>query len=185
LKKTTARIVLVVAAFLAVPSAAHAAGYVPTRNVIVSGTVSAGATSTVSFSDGSFTAGERVGVSVTGAGAVALGALPTTTVSTQYSATQAGSVTTTVTFPVGASGTYSLTATGTTSGNVAAASLTVGQADAVSPAGAGAAPQAPGALSFTGSTMSLLSLWVAGGVVALGAGGVAVRMSVRRHRDVI
>ncbi len=185
MKKLIAAALLVGAAFIAVPTAANAAGYVPTSNVSVSGTVVAGGTVTVRFAAGSFTPGETVNVSVTGAGAVTLGALPTTTVSATYRADASGATNVRVTLPAGASGTYSLTATGATSGNVATASLTVAPADGAVTVGAGAggANGGPGELAFTGGTISTLGLWAAGGAIVLGGGLLVVRRSVRRQRD--
>lgn len=183
MKKLIAAALIAGAAFIAVPTAANAAGYVPASNVSVSGAVVPGGTVTVGFAAGSFTPGETVTVSVTGAGAVTLGALPTTTVSATYRADAAGATSVRVTLPVGASGTYSLTATGATSGNVATASLTVAPADGAATVGAGGSSGTPGELAFTGGTVSTLGLWAAGGAIALGGGLLVVRKSVRRQRD--
>lgn len=182
MKKTIAAVVLAAAAFVAIPTAANAAGYVPASNVSVSGPVVSGGTATVGFAAGSFAPNETVTVSVTGAGAVTLGALPITTVSKTYTASSNGAASVSVTLPQGASGTYSLTATGATSGNVATSALTVVPADgaAVPAAGAGAGD---GELAFTGSTVSVLAAWVAGGAVVLGGGLLLVRGSVRRQRE--
>lgn len=168
------------AAFITIPTAANAAGYTPDSSVSVSGTAVAGGTAKVAFSSGAFIDGETVNVQVTGAGAVTLGALPTTTVSKTYTAASDGSLVVSVTFPAGASGTYNLTATGQTSGVVGVASFSVAPADA----GAVAAnnPSDPGSLAFTGSTGSSLALWAAGGAIALGGGLLVVRKSVRRQR---
>lgn len=186
MKKIIAAVVLAAAAFVTVPSAANAAGYVPASNVSVSGAAVSGGTATVSFAAGSFVANETVTVSVTGAGAVTLGALPITTVSKTYTASATGAAAVSVTLPQGASGTYSLTATGVTSGNVATSALTVVPADgtAVVPAAA-AGTNGNGELAFTGSTISMLAIWVAGGAVVLGGGLLLVRASVRRQRETV
>ena len=95
-----------------------------------------------------------------------------------------GSLAVDVTFPQGASGTYSLTATGATSGIVGFASFTVAPADAAAVA-TGADSGTNGTLAFTGSTVSALALWVAGGAVVLGGGLLLVRGSVRRQRETV
>lgn len=184
MKKLIAAVVLAGAALLATPAAANAAGYTPDSNVSVSGSYTAGGTAVVNFSTGAFQDNETVNVQVTGAGAVTLGALPTTTVSKTYTAAADGSLAVKVSFPQGASGTYSLTATGATSGVVGYASFTVAPADAAAAAnGAGAGTD--GTLAFTGGTISALALWVAGGAVVLGGGLLLVRGSVRRQRETV
>ena len=185
MKKLIAAVVLAGAALLATPAVANAAGYTPDSDVSVSGTAVAGGTAAVNFTPGAFQDNETVNVQVTGAGAVTLGALPTTTVSKTYTAASDGSLVVKVTFPQGASGTYNLTATGATSGVVGFAAFTVAPADAaaVPAAGAGAGNGTDGTLAFTGSTVSALALWVAGGAVVLGGGLLLVRGSVRRQRE--
>jgi hypothetical protein len=184
MKKLIAAVVLAGAALLATPTVANAAGYTPDSDVSVSGAAVAGGTASVNFTEGAFQDNETVNVQVTGAGAVTLGALPTTTVSKTYTAASDGSLAVKVTFPKGASGTYNLTATGATSGVVGFAAFTVAPADAAAavPA-AGAGSGTDGTLAFTGSTVSALALWVAGGAVVLGGGLLLVRTSVRRQRE--
>jgi hypothetical protein len=182
MKKLIAAVVLAGAALLATPAAANAAGYVPSSNISGDTTVVSGGTTTIVFGPGSFVGNETVNITITGAGAATLGALPTTTVSKAYTATESGSVAPKVTLPVGASGTYSLTATGAVSGNVGSQSLTVVPADSAAAAGTGAGT---GSLAFTGSTVSMLALWVGGGAVVLGGGLLAVRGSVRRQRETV
>lgn len=184
MKKLIAAIVLAGAALIATPAAANAAGYTPDSNVTVTGSFTAGGTAVVNFSEGAFQDNETVNVQVTGAGAVTLGALPTTTVSKAYTASSDGSLAVTVTFPQGASGTYSLTATGATSGVVGYASFTVAPADAAAVSAANGSGT-DGTLAFTGSTVSALALWVAGGAVVLGGGLLLVRGSVRRQRETV
>ena len=185
MKKLIAAVVLAGAAFIAVPTAANAAGYAPDSSVSVSGTYAAGGTAVVNFTDGAFQDGETVNVQVTGAGAVTLGALPTTTVSKTYTAAADGSLAVRVTFPAGASGTYNLTATGATSGIVGLASFTVAPADAAGTVATGGSSSNPGELAFTGGTISALALWAAGGAVVLGGGLLVVRKSVRRQRETV
>ncbi|MCU1527796.1 MAG: hypothetical protein JWP75_1559, partial [Frondihabitans sp.] len=161
--KVVAAAVLVGIGIFAAPMAANAAGYVPASNITVSGAVVPGGTSTVGFASGSFTDSETVSFSVTGDGAATLGAATTTVTGTKV-ANADGSVSEKVTLPADASGTYSLTATGLTSGNVGTAALTVVPADA----GASSATNSSGGLAFTGSTVSMLVIWGAGGAIVLG-----------------
>ncbi|QWS32723.1 hypothetical protein [Curtobacterium aetherium] len=188
MKKIIAAVVLAGAALLATPAAANAAGYAPDSDVSVSGSYTAGGTAFVSFTDGAFQNNEDVNVQVTGAGAVTLGALPTTTVSKTYTASPTGALVVKVTFPQGGSGTYSLTATGDTSRVVGRAVFTIAPTDAagvVAGNGANGANGTNGSLAFTGSTVSTLALWVAGGAVVLGGGLLVVRGSVRRQRETV
>ena len=184
MKKLIAAVVLAGAALLATPAVANAAGYTPDSSVSVSGNYAAGGTAAVSFTPGAFQDNETVNVQVTGAGAVTLGALPTTTVSKSYTASSDGSLVVRVTFPAGASGTYNLTATGATSGVVGLASFTVAPADAAAAAASGS-NGTNGTLAFTGGTISALALWVGGGAVLLGGGLLVVRGSVRRQRETV
>lgn len=183
-KKVLAAVALTLAAAFAVPMAANAAGYVPSSNVTVSNSNPApGQTVDVSFKAGSFLAGENVQFTLTGqdAASASLASLHAVVNSktTVKPASSAGAVTVAVTVPADATGTYTLTATGVTSGNVGTASLTVTPADAV---GAGTGSSAGGSLAHTGSTISLIAIWVAGGLVVLGAAFVAVNVIVRRQR---
>ncbi|AIV39427.1 MULTISPECIES: hypothetical protein [unclassified Curtobacterium] len=183
MKKLIAAAVLAGAAFIAIPTAANAAGYAPDSSVSVSGSYVAGGTANVSFTDGAFQNGETVNVQVTGAGAVTLGALPTTTVSKAYTASPTGALVVKVTFPAGASGTYNLTATGATSGVVGLASFTVAPGDTAVTVGSNGNSGTPGQLAFTGGTISTLGLWAAGGAIVLGGGLLVARKSVRRQHD--
>ncbi|OII38154.1 hypothetical protein BIU98_14870 [Curtobacterium sp. MMLR14_010] len=180
MKKIIAAIVLAGAALIATPAAANAAGYVPTSNVTVTGSTIAGGTTIINFGPGSFVGNETVNITVTGAGAVTLGALPTTSVSKAYTASATGAVSPRVTLPAGASGTYTLTATGVTSGNIGTAAITATPAAGAAAVGASGGT---GSLAFTGGTISALALWVGGGAVVLGGGLLVVRGTVRRQRD--
>ena len=171
-KKLLAIAALALAVIFAVPTAAMAAGYVPPGNVSSSGgtTASPGQTKTIVFADGSFTAGESVSVTVTGSPAATLG-------STSYTATASGALTITVEIPstATANSVYSIQAVGVDSGNVGTFRLTVVVADA----GAGAKS---GGLAFTGGTISMLIVWSAAGILALGIALLLVMRVVRRQR---
>ncbi|MDM7891953.1 sortase [Curtobacterium caseinilyticum] len=187
MKKLIAAALIAGAAFVAVPTAANAAtsGYAPETAGTVSGNYVAGGTAVVNFNDNVFAAGETVNVQVTGAGAVTLGALPTTTVSKTYTADANGGLTIRVTFPAGGSGTYNLTATGATSGTVGTAFFSIAPAagGTGTTVGSTGGTGTPGELAFTGGTISTLGLWAAGGALVLGGGLLVVRKSVRRQRD--
>ncbi|PZE65392.1 hypothetical protein [Curtobacterium sp. MCBD17_021] len=187
MKKLIAAVVLAGAALLATPAAANAAGYAPDSDVSISGNYVAGGIVVINFSEGAFQDNETVNVQITGAGVndATLGALPVTTVSRAYVADADGSLDVRVTLPVGGSGSYNLTATGATSGVVGVASFTIAPADVAAGAGSTGGTGTNGSLAFTGSTVSTLALWVAGGAVVLGGGLLAVRGSVRRQRETV
>jgi hypothetical protein len=172
LKKTLAAAVLAFVAVVATPIAANAAGYVPSGNVTVSGPTTPGGTNAVSFADGSFTGGETVTFTVTGSGTATISAFHAATVSATKVATASGAVTANVKLPANATGTYTLTATGQTSGNIGTAALTVVPAD----------PSTAAALPHTGSTLPMLLIWIAGGAVALGLALFLVLGLARRQR---
>jgi len=184
MKKLIAAALIAGAAFVAVPTAANAAGYAPESAGTVTGAPVAGGTVSANFAADVFAPNEPVRVQVTGAGAVTLGALPTTTVSKDYTANSDGSLSVRVTFPAGGSGTYNLTATGTTSGQVGTGFFTiVPAAGGAGTVGSTGGTGTPGELAFTGGTISTLGLWAAGGALVLGGGLLVVRKSVRRQRD--
>lgn len=183
MKKLIAAALLAGAAFIAVPTAANAAGYTPDSDVSVSGNYVAGGTAVVAFTPGAFIGGETVRVQVTGAGNVTLGALPVTTTSRDYTANADGSLNVRVTFPAGGSGTYNLTATGVQSTTIGRAVFTIAPAGTAGTVGSTGNSGTPGQLAFTGGTISTLGLWAAGGAIVLGGGLLVVRKSVRRQHD--
>lgn len=187
MKKIIAAAVLAAAAVVATPMAANAAGYVPTSAVSVAGTVAPGEATTVGIAAGSFMGSETVRVSVTGAGAVTIGAMPTVTTTAEKTANTDGSVSVSVKLPMGATGTYSMTATGASSGNVATTALSVAPAASIGTAAdtSAAASSSDPALAFTGSTVPMLLVWSAGGAIVLGGALVLVMANRRRQRESI
>ena len=169
-KKTFAVIALAALAVLAGPVAANAATpYVPNSNIAVTGSTTAGGTSVITFASGSFTGNggsENVAFQVSGSGTATLSAVHSAVVSLTKAAT-AGGVVINVKLPAGATGTYTVTATGATSGIVGTASITVKAADG---------------LPFTGASVSPLIIWGTGGVLLLGIALLLVRGIVRRQR---
>ncbi|SEM65223.1 hypothetical protein E3O25_14515 [Cryobacterium sp. TMT1-3] len=169
IKKLLATLALVGVALLAGPVAAHAAGYVAADLITVSGSQSAGSTVTVAFNDGAFTAAEKVAVAVSGEGSVTLAALRATTVDTRKTATGAGALDLKVTLPTGATGSYTLTATGLSSQNVGTATITVAAADGTD-------------LAAAGFDLPIVLIFSAAGALLLGVGLViALRLTLRRR----
>lgn len=174
-KKIFAGLVLAVLAFFSVPAAANAAGYVPSTNISGDNTVVAGGTTIINFAPGSFAGSENVSIVVTGNGTATIGAFKAETVSVTKQAAADGSLSVSVTLPANATGTYQLTATGLSSGNVGTYTITVVPADAGSNTGSGALPN-------TGSSVSMLAVWAGAGALLLGAALIAVMTVVRRQR---
>jgi hypothetical protein len=169
-KKSYAAIVIAIAAVFAMPLAANAADqYVPDSQITVTDSTPApGQPTTVNFTAGAFTGGEDVTGAVTGNGTASLSVVKAATVSLTKAASSAGAVSFVVTVPKGATGTYTLTATGVTSGMVGTAALTVTAAD--------------GSLAATGADFPFLMVWTAGGARLLGVALLLVLTVVRRQR---
>ena len=172
-KKGLTIAVLALGAVLVVPAAANAA-YVADDKVVVSGSTAPGGVSVVTFTDGSFTSGETVSFAVTGEGPISLSAVKAAVVTAtkEKGAEANGSTFVNVALPANASGSYNVTATGRDSGRIGTASITVRSADA----GVGAK------LPFTGSDISPLIIWGAGGILLLGTALLVVLAVVRRQR---
>lgn len=182
LKKTLAVLTFAILAFVAVPSAANAAGYVPNNNVTVTGNAVPGGTVTVNFAVSSFAPNESVAVSVSGNTTATLSVVKAavlTSLTKQASAN--GSLSVNVTLPSNASGTYTLTATGRTSGNVGTASITTVPANTANLANTGGTV-ASGNLANTGATLPMLMIWIGSGALILGVAIVGTLTFVRRQR---
>jgi LPXTG-motif cell wall-anchored protein len=177
-KKFIAAFALALIALFAVPTAANAAGYVPQSSITVTDSTPApGVPTTISFAAGAFLGSENVVFTLTGENAVgatlaSFKAVVNTKSITKVAAAS-GSTSLVVTLPLNAVGTYTVTATGATSGNVATAALTVTPAVGSS-----------SALPHTGSDVSGLLFWAAGGILLLVAGLVVVLTVVRRQRAI-
>lgn len=174
-RKALAAIALAVLAVFAVPAAANAVDtYPPATSVTVEGTPAPGASVTVHFADGSFQGGEAIHFVVTGNDGVTQDGTGT--------ADANGAVDFAVTLPADASGTYTVVATGQTSGIVGSVTLTVNSADG---GGAGTVPgaNAGGGLASTGYEAPVLLIGTAGGVMLLGIAMLVV-LNVRRRRSV-
>jgi hypothetical protein len=186
-KKSLAAIALAVLAVFAVPAAANASGYAPAENITVSGNVVAGGLVVVNFSNNTFIAGESVSFTLTGENAAGATLATFKSVVNSQSlvktANASGGVALDVTLPTNASGTYTVTATGLTSGTVGTASLTVASADGAAGAGTGTGSDASnGGLASTGYDAPMLAIWAAGGALLLGVALMVALTVVRRQR---
>ncbi|MGD8194327.1 LPXTG cell wall anchor domain-containing protein [Herbiconiux sp. P18] len=142
-------------------------------------TVGAGGTVTVSFTG--FAPNEDVSFTLTGESAAsATFASVVTAVETSPAfvkgADAAGAVSVSVTLPSNASGTYTLSATGLSSGALANTTITV-----VSN-GSGTGTGSTGGLPNTGAMDPTLGIWAGSGLLALGAAFVIVLTVVRRQK---
>ena len=197
LKKALAVLALAGMALFGTSTAANAAGYVPSGNVSVSGAAVPGGTVTVGFAAGSFSPNESVAISVSGDTAVTLSivkAAVLTSITKQASASGALSVN--VTLPTNATGTYTLTATGLSSGNVGTASITTVPASGGTLANTGGSTGTlantggsepglanTGSLANTGATLPMLMIWIGAGALVLGGAIVGTLAFVRRQRQ--
>lgn len=184
LKKALAVLAVAFAALVAAPSAANAA-YVVSNNITVAGDATPGGTVTVNFAAGSFAPNEEVSASVSGNTPVTLSvvkAAVTTQFTKQASAT--GAVAFNVTLPDNASGTYTLTAKGLTSGNIGTATITVVPAAVANTGTSNASMGNAGgaALAETGASLPMLMVWIGAGALVLGVAIVATLGFVRKQR---
>ena len=168
-KRLFAVIALVILAIFSIPAAANAVGYVPDGDITVTGPATPGSTVTVNLANGSFTDGEIVSVSVTGEGTATLSIIKAATATITKAANANGALGVNVKLPTPATGSYTVTATGLTSGNVGTATITVAAADH--------GPAATGGASFP-----VLIIWGVGGILLLGIALLVVLRVVRRQR---
>jgi hypothetical protein len=172
--RITAVAALVAASALALPTAAQATIYPPSNACsVVPTVVTPGATVTFNCSNGTFSPGEFVTVTVEGNTPADVGFIKfAVTSSGSTTSSASGSISVPITFPSNASGNYNIAAVSATSAG-GAATASVG-----STAGGGS-----GTLPATGiESDSLLGLWVGGGALVLAGGAVALAASVRRNR---
>ncbi|MEA5456984.1 hypothetical protein SPF06_19855 [Sinomonas sp. JGH33] len=184
LKKAFAVVAFALLAVVGAPAAANAAGYVPSGNVTVSGTATPGGTVTVNFAAGSYLPGEQVSVSVNGATSVTLSVVKAALTTFTKPASSTGAFSVNVTLPTDATGTYTLTATGLTSGNVGTASITTVPASLANTGGGASLANTGGgaALANTGATLPMLMIWIGAGALVLGGAIVGTLAFVRRQR---
>lgn len=175
--RITAVAALVAASALALPTAAQADTIYPPSNAcsVVPTVITPGATVTFNCSNGTFTPGEFVSVTVEGNTRANVGFVKLAPVTSNGSTTASGtgSISVPIAFPSDASGNYNITAVSETSAG-GAATVSV----AASTGGTGG-----DSLPATGlDSSSLLGLWVGGGALVLAGGAVALTAAVRRNR---
>lgn len=181
-KKSLATAALAVIAVFAFAPAANAAEYVSDSLITVAAAPAAGESTPVAFGDGAFSNGEGVEFSVTGSHPAVLSVVKTAVTSTlTKTATGAGAVSVTVAIPAEATGDYTVTARGVTSGTVGTATLAVVAADAAPIATTDNGLTADNGLAATGFNAPVLVIWGAAGILVLGVALVLVRLSVRRQ----
>jgi hypothetical protein len=150
-----------------------------------------GGTVTVNFAAASFAPNESVAVSVSGSTSVTLSVVKAAVLTTfTKQAASNGSLSVNVTFPTDASGTYTLTATGLTSGNVGTASITIVPASGGTLANTGGSTGtlantggSEPTLANTGATLPMLMIWIGAGALVLGGAIVGTLAFVRRQRQ--
>ncbi|GAA5035499.1 hypothetical protein ACFQRL_00865 [Microbacterium fluvii] len=172
--KATAAAALLAVAIFAAPAAANA--YIPSGDITGPATIAPGGSGTFSFAG--FDPSETVSFTLTGengAGAtLAFVKFAVSSASTTKTAGSDGAASVAVTLPSNASGDYTLTGTGATSGIVGSTVLSV--------AADGTATTDD--LAGTGSdSTALLGLWVGGGALVLAGASIAVAATVRRQRQ--
>lgn len=174
-------------------AAAETLPYVPSGPCAsVSGSPAPGATVTVAYASGAFTAGEPVSFQIGGEGAVLLGGVDGGSAGIVMAASDTGSATLDVTLPTPATGTYDLTGIGHLSQAMCAVSLTVeGQVappavatsveSVMRPSISGSFTDARSSLASGGTETPFLVLWAAGSVLMLGVLLAAIIGLVRRR----
>lgn len=178
--KVTAATALVAGALFIAPSVASATTYTPPASgVVSSSTTTAGGTVSFSVPAGVFEAGEPVTISITGENALgaSLGfvkfAVETKALGTVTANASGGVDPARITLPSNASGRYTILATSPSNPTGVVAYITI----------SGAAASEDDGLANTGlDNAALLPIWVAGGVLVLAGGGLAVAATVRHNR---
>ncbi|MHA7987744.1 hypothetical protein ACX9R5_18280 [Rathayibacter sp. CAU 1779] len=146
----------------------------------MSGSPTPGGTITITCNAGTWTDNEAISITVSGNTAVTQAAFRTAVTSGPFSTTAGadGSSSAALALPSNASGTYTVTSTGEVSGSVDTETFTVVAAAAAVSNGSSSSSE----VAATGSTIPVLIIWVASGLVLLGVAIVVVRMVVRRQR---
>ncbi len=178
--RAAAAISLAAAAVMA-PTVANA--YVdPSAAIATPSTITPGQASTFTTNGAPFTGDEEVLISITGenASGATLGMVKAAveTNTTLRTHAKAGALAVPITFPSNASGTYTLTFTGATSGTVIRAQVTVSSASATP-----STPPSTGGLAKTGiDSGSMTGLWIAGGALVVAGTAVGTGAVLRRRR---
>jgi hypothetical protein len=173
-KKILAALAVTAGLLLAAPAAANATNYTDGAQCSFDvSVVSTGGTASLICIPGTWTPGESITWSVSGPSGTTLASFDGTANSSTFSkhANADGSDVLTVALPQGASGTYSITGIGQTSGHECTASLTVLPADQASTV---LDPGSTDGLAHTGSVVSAGVAWMGGSLVVLGLIALAV-----------
>lgn len=179
LKKILAAAAVTAALFLAAPAAANAGGYPSGAPCTFDvSTTQAGHEATLTCEPGTWGGGEDI--SWVGSGSDGASIVMASSVTFTKHADADGSDVLHVTLPADASGVYTITGTGATTGHVCSASLTVVPADA-----AASTVTDPGSsgLADTGSVIAEWALWTGVGLLVVGLVSVAVAAWMRRVRS--
>ena len=182
IKKALAGLAIAAAAIFIAPAAAQA--YLPSGDITGPATIAPGGSGTVNFNG--FDPNETVSFTLSGEnGAGASLASAVSAVSTANivkGADSSGSVSVTVTLPSDATGSYTLTGTGLSSGSFGSIVFSAGSSTGGSSSGGTTSGGSTGGLPNTGATIPTLGLWAGGGLLALGAAFVIVLTIVRRQK---
>lgn len=178
LKKILAAAAVTAALLLAAPAAANAVGYPSGAPCTFDVSVTqAGHQATLTCLPGTWTDGESVSWVASGSDGSSIVMASSVTFSKHVNAD--GSDELHVTLPADATGVYTVTGTGATSGHVCSASLTVVPADS-----SASTSNDPGSgLADTGSVIAEWALWAGGGLLAVGLVTVAIAAWMRKVRS--
>ncbi|MGH1523739.1 hypothetical protein ACRAWC_06675 [Leifsonia sp. L25] len=179
LKKILAAAAVTAALLLSAPAAANAVPYPSGAPCTFDVSVTqAGHTATLTCIPGTWAGGETI--TWVGSGSNGSGIVMASSVTFSKHSNSDGSDVLKVTLPSDATGVYTITGTGATSGHVCSASLTVTPADATS-----STINDPGSsgLADTGSVIAEWSIWAGGGLLIIGLVSVAVAAWMRKVRS--
>ncbi|WP_396643245.1 hypothetical protein [Microbacterium sp.] len=185
-KKVLSALALAGALAMGVAAPAYAENYppvtpAPEANIVITGTVTPGATITVTFPAAVFANAETVTFILTGESASGASlanmvkfAVETANLGSRTAAAD-GSVNARVVLPSNASGTYTLTGTSASQPGGVSAAIRVSAAGGDS---------GGDAIAETGTDSTLLlTAWIGGGVLVLAGGSILVARTVRRNRE--
>lgn len=179
LKRFLAAVIVGAGLLLAAPAAANAADYPSGAPCSIdASTVQAGDTATVTCIPGTWAPSELI--TWTGSGVNGANIRMASAVSFQKHANADGSDVLRVTLPSDASGPYTITGVGSTSGHVCTVTVTVIPADTTA-----TAVNDPGSsgLADTGSIVAEWSLWLGGCLLVVGVVSVAIAAWMRKVRS--
>lgn len=179
LKRILAAAVVTAGLLLAAPAAANADVYTSGAPCSVDvSTIQAGDTATVTCIPGTWAPSELI--TWTGSGFDGANIRMASSVTFTKHANADGSDLLHVTLPSSASGVYTITGVGATSGHVCSVSVTVLPADTTAST---VSSSSGSGLAATGSVIAEWALWVGGGLLVVGAVAVAIAAWMRKVRS--